>query len=517
MSWSPEAVTWVLTVVVLIHVAGVVLFRGHRAAPRTPALPAPLKSSFLISAFCMAWLAARNFAYAPVRLGDAVIHVPQVDALPVRLFVFAGELAIPFLGPWATAASLAALAVARMDALVRAGHVLAIAVIVPVLVTHLSGALAAGQTIPWVLVALGALNGLMRGEDEGPAGKQLPAPTRRAERSPVTGPAASTAQRRGVGRLLVGLGWTAGGIGLLLAFSGTFLIKFLFLEASREMAERPVSVRLAVLVGVIASGGLLAGAGRAAVKRGRRHLRRTVSFDALDGQRYLLYLRPFSVDAALAASPEAPGWHTRSPFELPGLTQEAFVLRQFRDLGRVIAIGEPGERLPALGAERGYLPVDDWKDTVSSLIRGAHTVIMTASPGPGTVWEFTEAIRVSEPTRLLLLVYEEPAYYAFRDAAGRKIVDRSTTEEGKVWPSPPSLPNIPPPEQHDKGLRWDFPLTGILHFTIDRSARFTRFPTAVPRLRHVGTIRRLVRRELQPVLDHVSHLPAIVDRSARVP
>ncbi|MER8073779.1 hypothetical protein ABTZ59_36775 [Streptomyces sp. NPDC094034] len=67
------------------------------------------------------------------------------------------------------------------------------------------------------------------------------------------------------------------------------------------------------------------------------------------------------------------------------MTQEDFLVRQFKGLGRVIAVGQPDERLPLLGAERGYLPVDNWQDTVSDMIQGAHVVMMSAAPGPGTV------------------------------------------------------------------------------------------------------------------------------------
>jgi hypothetical protein len=523
VSLSSEAVTWIVAAAVMLQTAVAVLFPGQGWPPGSPSattLPESLKWSFLTSAFCIAWFAARNFAYDRVTMGDVVIHIPRGDlnnALPMRLLVFAGDLTIPFLGAWATGASLTALAITRAGTLVTAGHILAIAVTAPTLVVHISDMLAAQQSVPWVLVALGALNGLFHGNDEGSPEQQklhiaARTSTRKAERPPMSeSSSASNAQRRSLGRLLVVVGWASGALGLLLAFSGNFLHKVLFSEASGDVAETPVWIRLTLLVAVVAFGGLLLAAGRVALKRGRRHLHRSISsFEALDGQRYLLYLRPFSVDSAMASSPtDAPGWLTRSPFELPGLTQEAFVVRQFQDLGRIIAIGQPGERLPELGAERGYLPVDDWKDTLSSLIQGAHAIIMTASPGAGTVWEFTEAIRVSTPTRLLLLIYSEADYYVFRDAVKRENTDRSITGEDKLrllLPLP-HLPNIPPPEWHGDGARWNFPLTGILYFNIDRSSQFTRFPSTVPLLRHVGTIRRLVRRELKPVMDHVSQLP----------
>ena len=61
----------------------------------------------------------------------------------------------------------------------------------------------------------------------------------------------------------------------------------------------------------------------------------------------------------------------------------------------------PGEPLPLPGAARAYLPIDDWRDTVSGLIAGAHVVMLSAGPGPGTVWEFIEALRLLPPERYI--------------------------------------------------------------------------------------------------------------------
>ncbi|MEV4461409.1 hypothetical protein [Microbispora sp. NPDC049633] len=117
------------------------------------------------------------------------------------------------------------------------------------------------------------------------------------------------------------------------------------------------------------------------------------------------------------------------------------------------------------------------------------------------------AVRTVAPARLLLLVYGDEDYRAFREGVAQEYATRSSAEAaGTVWPPLPRLPDIPPAPR-TKGLPWDFPLEGILSFDDRWRARFTRFPTAVPRIRHVWTIRRLARRELGPVLDQVSQLP----------
>jgi hypothetical protein len=308
--------------------------------------------------------------------------------------------------------------------------------------------------------------------------------------------------------MLIGLAWTLGILGKVLA-SRLLMPKTLVTHPIDGVAQLPLWLRLLIMLSVMATGGLLFDSSRPLLTRGKRHRARIVtSFDQLRGVRYVFYLRPFALDLQMAAPPsDAPGWLFRSSFELPWLTVEQFLIRQFAHIGRVVAIGRPGERLPLLGAERGYLPVDDWQDTVSELIRGAHVVLMSAVPSPGTVWEFLEALRTVSPTRLVLLVYGEPGHYdAFRAAAAQEYATRSV-KDAAAWPPLPQLPDFPPAPPHTKGLRWDFPLKGIVSFDQDWRASFTRFDPVVPRLRWVRTMRRLSRRELEPVLGPLSQLP----------
>ncbi|MEV6231199.1 hypothetical protein AB0L88_25405 [Saccharopolyspora shandongensis] len=362
--------------------------------------------------------------------------------------------------------------------------------------------------IPWLLIVIGIISGLLtkfevpakRSSDDSSQFDTTTDPG--AEASTVEPIDSSSYQSPGRGRVLTVLGWTLGAlVFLIIVISGPLYDDLV------SKAGLPLWVHPLIAVAIVVLTLLLCGASAVLLKQGKRHRHRIIpSFEELTGKRYLLYLRPFTVDPAMALPPdEAPGWSSRSPFELPG-THEEFLVRQFRGLGRIVAIGQPGERLPRLGAERGYLPADNWQDTASRLIQGAHAVIMTAAPGPGTMWEFTEALHATAPTRLLLLVYEDKVYHAFREGVGQEYVTRSSAETDINWPPLPQLPDIPP-APHTKGLRWDFPLAGILSFDHQWRPQFTRFPPTVPRLRHVWTIRRLVRRELKPVLDPISRLP----------
>ncbi|MFJ4978401.1 hypothetical protein ACIP6X_24160 [Streptomyces coeruleorubidus] len=368
------------------------------------------------------------------------------------------------------------------------------------------------QDIVWPFVTLGLLGGRGMNVDH-----LLPSSIRARRSATATDSGTPSAERATESpRRRPLLGWTLTVLAQAMLTLSLLILPFIFplhdffvLNAKGDVALLPYWLRvlIVVLVGLV-SGELFVGS-FAVSKRGKQYRQVIPSLKEMTGEHYLLYLRPFVFDSALAHPlNEAPGRYTRSPFELPGQSYEEFMVWQFRSLGRVIAVGQPGERLPHIGAERGYLPVDDWKDTVSRLIQGAHAVIMIAAPTPSTAWEFTEALRTISPTRLLLLIYDDADYRTFREIATEEYATRSSIGSAiSEWPSFPQLPDIPWPAPHTKGILWDFPLEGTLSFDQQYRPHFTRFPATVPRVRHVWTIRRLVRRAFKPVLDSISQLP----------
>ncbi|WP_406719587.1 hypothetical protein [Streptomyces anthocyanicus] len=232
---------------------------------------------------------------------------------------------------------------------------------------------------------------------------------------------------------------------------GSLLLKHFVIAPGPPVGHIPWVLRLLIMLGILEGGWLVFRASRRVVVRGRRHRVRVLTgFEELRGERYILYLRPFALDIRMSLPPpEAPGWWMRSPYELPGLTMEDFLVRQFTRHGRVVAVGEPGEELPLLGAQRGYLPLEGWERTVSELIQGAHSVLMSVAPGPGTVWEFTEALRTMPPERLVLMVCCGPEDYdAFRRPSWRSTPSgnpRSRAALGLRYHGCPTVPRGPRP------------------------------------------------------------------------
>ncbi|MEU5868396.1 hypothetical protein ABZ815_45000 [Nonomuraea sp. NPDC047529] len=504
MSPVSGAVTWTAVAAALIQAVATthdVRHGRNSDSPMAAANTLVIRMCLVATVFAAVWVAM--VSYAQERRQFATLSYiairDDLDTPFIQLALFVGdvvaEMLFPILAAGILGAAINILLTERPSRPETFVHVATLVTItaagVSVIATKFS--ISHDFHIPWLIIVIATVNNLL-------ATAIGPFRRPRDDGGHIDGRAVQSPAR---GRVLTVLGWTLGALALLVPLIGSSLYKELVSDADLPLWAPPL-----IAVAIVVPPMLLYGVSADLLKRGRRHRHRIIpSFEELAGKRYLLYLRPFAVDPAMALPPDqAPGWTTRSPFELPG-TQEEFLVRQFRGLGRVVAIGQPGERLPELGAERGYLPVDDWQGTVSGLIRGAHAVIMTAAPGPGTMWEFTEALRTTTPVRLLLLVYDDEIYHAFRESAAQEYATRSSAEPDVDWPPLPLLPDVPPPDPHAKGLRWDFPLQGILSFDHAWRPRFTPFPPTVPRLRHVWTIRRLVRRKLRPVLHPVSQLP----------
>ena len=202
--------------------------------------------------------------------------------------------------------------------------------------------------------------------------------------------------------------------------------------------------------------------------------------------------------------------------------------RRFRRFGQVVAVGRPGERLPLLGASRGYLPLDDWQGPVSMLIKGARVVLLLIGPSDGTVWEYVEAVRLLEPARLVLLVdCDLPAYYRFRALADAEYARRSSADPTAAptaastaaptgsWPRKPLLPDLPTPpyrsakvqrmaEDNKLRLGWRHGRMALIVFDPDWRAGFVPFdPTQELSF---AVVRLMIDRAFRPVRDQLDAL-----------
>jgi hypothetical protein len=126
-----------------------------------------------------------------------------------------------------------------------------------------------------------------------------------------------------------------------------------------------------------------------------RRLARRYRLNALDDLRSdprdpVLYLRSFATE--VDANPER---RSRKTYE------EDFAL-VLNFVGPVVAIGEPTESLPILGATRIYLENDKWQESVERLISISKLVVIQAGLSEGLMWEIGTVARKVEPTKLLI-------------------------------------------------------------------------------------------------------------------
>ncbi len=138
---------------------------------------------------------------------------------------------------------------------------------------------------------------------------------------------------------------------------------------------------------------LLAFFGRLANRKGQRMAAgRYQSVREWDDRAPILYLRSFTIDnQPVAVKPR--GWTAR----LIGLgarfpTLDEAVLDSAAPYGPVIAIGDPRDPLPPLGAARTFVGGGDWQRVVADLARAAELIVLVVDSSEGVRWEVRHVI-----------------------------------------------------------------------------------------------------------------------------
>ena len=86
------------------------------------------------------------------------------------------------------------------------------------------------------------------------------------------------------------------------------------------------------------------------------------------------------------------------------LTEEEHLGKVLSQIGPFVAVGRPGEAVPAVGAARVYLGDAEWQSTVEDLLRTARLVLIRTGRTTGLEWELARAVRLVPPERLVLVV-----------------------------------------------------------------------------------------------------------------
>jgi hypothetical protein len=141
----------------------------------------------------------------------------------------------------------------------------------------------------------------------------------------------------------------------------------------------------------------------------------------------IVYLRPFDADQAQIAK----RWSSRvpiSPREGFERTYEQRLDRTLRTVGPFVAVGNPIEQLPMIGAARVYAPDDEWQEKVDELTDRAGVLLVHAGEGDGLTWEVRHVIEQDEPERVILSLpllaeRKEPSRQERYDDFRRRTVD----------------------------------------------------------------------------------------------
>ena len=150
----------------------------------------------------------------------------------------------------------------------------------------------------------------------------------------------------------------------------------------------------------------------------------------------IVYLRPFDTDHTKIATRMSSRLRI-SPREYVEPTYEERLARTLRKAGPFVAVGDPTERLPLLGAARVYADDSEWRETVDGLTARASVVVIHAGESDGVAWEVGHVIALDAPERVIVSLplqgkrkerSRQERYDAFRhrfgDAFSRPLPDR---------------------------------------------------------------------------------------------
>ena len=150
----------------------------------------------------------------------------------------------------------------------------------------------------------------------------------------------------------------------------------------------------------------------------------------LGSRRPILYLRSFGLDKRLGRAT----WMERYLGTRPFATIEQQLTASLKQIGPVIAIGRPGEKLPPLGAARFYVADDRWQEKVEDVERVAQLVVWATGVTEGLRWEIEHLVKHTRPKRLI--VWAHPHLLGLSEEGREAEWSRFRESIGKAFPKP---------------------------------------------------------------------------------
>lgn len=120
-------------------------------------------------------------------------------------------------------------------------------------------------------------------------------------------------------------------------------------------------------------------------RRARQMHRPTFAADA--DENTVLLLRSFSDDELRMRTMLAVSGLTSPPLPMAFIRFEEQLAVWLTTMGRLVAIGRPGEALPELGAARTYWADDQWQEAVQLTANKCRAIVLIAGASAGLAWE----------------------------------------------------------------------------------------------------------------------------------
>lgn len=303
-----------------------------------------------------------------------------------------------------------------------------------------------------------------------------PQPAARSARPPAT-----IEQSPGRGRRYETLGWVA----LTIGAAGIGV----------QVGEATTSDLVIWIIGAV-----LTVVGAWAILRGRQHLAPVLpSLQSLPpGERTVLFLRAFNADATFFRPVAARFYWLRSvltgqPTTAADLqTEEQQIATAVASFGRMVALGNPSETLPPLGAQRSYADDHTWQAEVLGALDRAELVVLAIGATRNLSWEVQQVVGRNNPTRLVLTVgHDRDAYSYFQQALGAQF--------------PRGLPDYPALSIRQKLLKAPS-VRAVIWFDADWTPHVEVLAAWVPIINFARRTQRTMRRSLGEVF-HRAGLP----------
>ena len=170
--------------------------------------------------------------------------------------------------------------------------------------------------------------------------------------------------------------------------AAVFALPFLAMTDNTE-SELPVVIGIAVALIVLLALNVFGAGSWMASWADRSATDRYQSVREWDARAPVVFLRTFEQDDA-----QLPALVTHPLLKLPAgvsspRTMDEILLEHASPYGPVIAIGDPRDPVPPLGAARVFVPGpgNEWQDVVRSLVESAQLVVMCPSDTEGVKWE----------------------------------------------------------------------------------------------------------------------------------